>query len=167
MMKVISNSKIKDLEFNGQKDYFLELQSYIVKNLTPKQRKEYQSLIQKIDKLWYKIIFAHTWIEVVDSNIEIKKKFDFIEKYFPDKLESIRNDFEAKFDSEKIYFLEFEIKKLKKALEIKCQTEISKLKIKLKEEMNEDDFFKLIEDLTPFKTNFAKLKHLERSFTIK
>jgi len=161
MMKIIDNNEINELKFEAQKDYFIQLQNHIVRNLTPEERKEYQSLIQKIDRLPNKIKFAHTWIQLTEMNIEIEKKFKFIEKYFPEKLESIRSEFENKFDNEKVFFLENEIKKLKKVLEIKCQTEISKLKIELREEMNEDDFLVLIENLEYFKTNLAKYKYLK------
>lgn len=167
MMKIIENNDINRLEFEDQKDYFIRLQNYIVKNLTSEERKEYQSFIQKIDKLSNKIKFAHTWIQVAERNIEIEKKFKFIENYFPKKLKSIRKEFESKFDNEKIFFLENEIKQLKKVLEIKCQTEISKLKILLRENMNEDDFLQLIEDLNRFKTNLAKYKYLKRYFDSK
>ena len=167
MMKIIDDNEILTLKFEAQRDYFVQLQNHIVKNLTPEERKEYQFTIQKIDKLPNKIKFSHTWIQVAKTNIEIQKKFNSIEKYLPKKLDLIRNEFEDKFDNEKVFFLESEVKKLKKVLEMKCQTEISRLKIKLREEMNEDDFFLLLENLEYYKTNLAKHKYLERSLVSK
>lgn len=161
-------NEISNLTSEELVKYYMNIQNFVACNLTHEQRIEYKNGIDKISlqDIKNRVMYIKEWIETANQNKIVKLKLKQIEELFPDKLNEIQQELTTVFNHERIYFLENKLEGLKSEREGHFKLEVSKLLIKLRNNMNEDDFYLMLDKIDSLKSSFDKYNFITQEISI-
>ena len=141
MVNILSEAQIKELNYEEKERYFVDLQNFVVVNLTTELRKEYGNNQRKIalGEWERKIKFLLTYLNYALMSSKLKKKIVWVETNFPEKSSEILDRLNKKLDKDKSMFLNNQIAKLKKDIPQKLSNEKDKILRELRELLGRDD----------------------------
>lgn len=154
-IQALSESEIKKLSFEEQKEYFLKIYRQIIKELNDKDKQFYFENVKKINSLPQRIKFLQSFMDVAQQNKKVVEIFDYIQINFPENYDQIKGEYEKRDEEDRFFYIVYQKAQLEELLPSKLKNDILALERELRRKLSTEEFL----ELTRHTKNFKTLRH--------